>query len=92
MHGSSGLIAWCRNGMLLLCLMMCAACSKEVQVVRLGPPETLTAEVAIPDFEGVTNGDLLRWAIKVRRCADKANIQLKAIREWAANGKHEGIW
>jgi hypothetical protein len=63
-----------------------------VQVVRLGPPETLTAEVAIPDFEGVTNGDLLRCAIKVRRCADKANIQLKAIREWASNGKHEGIF
>jgi hypothetical protein len=77
--------------MLCACLMMSAACSKEVQIVRLGPPETLTAEVVIPEWEGRTNGDLLRWAIKLRRCADKANIQLKAIREWAANGKHEGI-
>ena len=91
MHGSSGRIALCRSGMLLLCLTMLPACSKEVQVVRIGPPAALTTAVVIPDWEGRTNGDLLRWAIKLRRCADKANIQLKAIREWQQNGKHEGI-
>ncbi len=53
------------------------------------PPGALLAEVAIPEFEGVTNGDLFEWASDVRRCAEKANAQLRAIKEWA-DGKVEG--
>ena len=55
----------------------------------LAPPDALLVEVAIPEFEGVTNGDLFEWASDVRRCAERANIQLRAIKEWA-HGKVEG--
>ena len=76
-------------GMALLCLTLLPSCSKAVQIVRIGPPEALTMAVDIPDFKGATNGDLLRYAITMRQCADKANIQLQAIREWTAkDGKH----
>ena len=46
-------------------------------------------EVVIPEFKGATNGDLFTWASDVRRCAEMANIQLRAIKEWA-HGKVEG--
>ena len=59
--------------------------------MRLGPPEALTQAVAIPEFTGVTNGDLLRWAIKLRGCAERANIQLKAIREWQDGQDKSGL-
>ena len=89
MRGWYGLKKLCRIGMLLLCLMTCSACSMpEMQIVRLTPPETLTTAVAIPEWEGRTNGDLLRWAIKLRQACDRANVQLAAIRSWK-NGRDE---
>ena len=58
-------------------------------MVRVTPPAALTAEVEIPDFEGVTNGDLFEWACGLRKCCERANIQFRALREWAENGQAE---
>ncbi len=56
--------------------------------MRIIPPEALMTEVSIPEFKGATNGDLFTWASDVRPSAERANIQIRAIREWA-HGKME---
>ena len=79
-----------KNGLTVLCLTVLSACSstpvKTETVTALVPiivqvPSELTQPVTMPDFTITTNSDMADMIIALRHQLDKANGQLRAIRE-----------
>ena len=76
-----------RAGPVLLCLLLCPACSPrpaEVRTVRLTPPPALMQAVPVPAWTGGTNGELAAWALELKERLEQANASLKALRGWCA--------
>jgi len=78
-------------GLLLLCLLLCGACSGKEHavtvpvVVRLSPPDSLLRETVEPEWKGETNGDLAEHAISLRASLRECNADKAAIRFWLAD-------
>lgn len=49
------------------------------QIVKVYPPDVLTAPVSAPEWRGKTNGDLLEYAQDLETALDMANTKLTAI-------------
>ncbi len=54
-------------------------------MVKLDPPEALMQTVDVPKLTGGTNRDVAAWAIALQEALARANENIRAIREWAAD-------
>lgn len=76
-------------GMLCLCLLPCTGCSAKVERVpvpvteRVLPPASLTRETAVPEWNGVTNGDLSEFAKQLEGAVNRCNADKAELRAWA---------
>lgn len=83
------------TGLMILCLMLCCACStrervvRQVEVRRLTPPALLLRETPTPVWRGNTNRDLLNFTLELRAALRNANADKAALRGWAEEAKDE---
>ncbi len=72
-------------GLILICLILCAGCSKDVRTEIALPPVSLMEPITIPDrTQAKTQGDLVRLLIEDEATMERKNADLAAIRRWRA--------
>ena len=72
-------------GLILICLILCAGCSKETRTEIALPPASLMEPISIPDrTQAKTQGDLVRLLIEDENVMERKNADLAAIRRWRA--------
>ncbi|MDR3044362.1 MAG: hypothetical protein LBU75_08895 [Desulfovibrio sp.] len=52
---------------------------------RVLPPASLTRETAVPEWNGVTNGDLSAFAKQLEGAVNRCNADKAELRAWAAD-------
>lgn len=54
------------------------------ELVKLTPPASLLIEEPAPPCHIKTNADLAAYVLALKNALKKANVKIKAVRDWAA--------
>ena len=68
----------------MLCMTGCGKTRviKETETVKLFPPAALTVLLDVPEIQGKTTGDLVDWALDLRRTAMECNGKINSLQNW----------
>ena len=70
-------------GLIVICLLLCGGCSKDVRTEIALPPAALLEPIIIPDrTQAKTQGDLVRLLIEDEATMERKNADLEALRQW----------
>lgn len=77
-----------KSGLILSALILClSACAPKIvdRPVVVSPPVVYMQHVAVPEFKGRTNADILNWALSLQLALQQANSDKAAIRAWLSD-------
>lgn len=79
-----------RKALMLLCVLTCTGCCresvvKEVETLRMYPPEELMVTTEPPVLSGPTMRDVISTWLTCDTLLRSCNVDKEAIREWGAD-------